>query len=227
MNISKKRVVLFLLFIFPLIFYLVLSTGINNFAKLPVVTEKVINISVGDSLKVVPFFHMEKTETASLNRKISIICFLGNDIKGIQGGVFNLNQKIYKPFYGFKDFQMIAVYPKGQEEEVALLKKEIGNFTNMIKWKFIPAHTEEITTFYESFKTGKSLVNFYSSDAFLIDKEVNLRGRLTDEESFEGKLFGYNMNSVSELNKKMKDDVKVVLAEYRLALKKNDADREI
>ena len=35
------------------------------------------------------------------------------------------------------------------------------------------------------------------------------------------------MNSVSELNKKMKDDVKVVLAEYRLALKKNDADREI
>ena len=35
------------------------------------------------------------------------------------------------------------------------------------------------------------------------------------------------MNSVAELNKKMKDDVKVVLAEYRLALKKNNADRDI
>ena len=118
MNISKKRVVLFLLFIFPLIFYLVLSTGINNFAKLPVVTEKVINISVGDSLKVVPFFHMEKTETASLNRKISIICFLGNDIKGIQGGVFNLNQKIYKPFYGFKDFQICLLYTSPSPRDI-------------------------------------------------------------------------------------------------------------
>ena len=35
------------------------------------------------------------------------------------------------------------------------------------------------------------------------------------------------MKSVAELNNKMKDDVKVVLAEYRLALKKNNADREI
>jgi len=214
--ITKKRVVLFLLFIFPLMFYLVLSTGINNFGKLPVVTPKVMNISLIDSTKKV-----------SLERKISIVCFLGNDVKGIQGGVFNLNQKIYKPFYGFKNFQMIAVYPKEQEQEVALLKKEIGNFTNMVKWKFVAASEEEITLFYESFQTGTPLDNFYTQNAFLIDKEVNLRGRLTDEESFEGKLYGYNMNSVSELNKKMKDDVKVVLAEYRLALKKNDADREI
>jgi hypothetical protein len=197
-------------------FYLVLSTGINNFGKLPVVTEKVMNVSLIDSTKKV-----------SLERKISIVCFLGNDIKGIQGGIFNLNQKIYKPFYGFKDFQMIAVYPKEQEKQVAFLKKEIGKFTNMAKWRFIPASKEEITIFYESFKTNKPLENFYTQNAFLIDKEINLRGRLTDQESFEGKLYGYNMNSVAELNKKMKDDVKVVLAEYRLALKKNNADRDI
>lgn len=214
--ITKKRVVLFLLFIFPLMFYLVLSTGINNFAKLPVVTENVMNISQIDS-----------TKTLTLNRKISIVCFLGKDIKAIQGGIFNLNQKIYKPFYGFTDFQMIAIYPKEQAQEVALLKKEIGNFTNMVKWNFIPASAAEITVFYESFKTGSPLENLHTENAFLIDKEINLRGRLTDEDSFEGKLYGYNMNSVSVLNKKMKDDVKVVLAEYRLALKKNDADREI
>tara|TARA_B110000091_G_scaffold214044_1_gene265551 strand:- start:701 stop:1297 length:597 start_codon:yes stop_codon:yes gene_type:complete len=197
-------------------FYLVLSTGINNFAKLPVVTENVMNISQIDS-----------TKTLTLNRKISIVCFLGKDIKAIQGGIFNLNQKIYKPFYGFTDFQMIAIYPKEQAQEVALLKKEIGNFTNMVKWNFIPASAAEITVFYESFKTGSPLENLHTENAFLIDKEINLRGRLTDEDSFEGKLYGYNMNSVSVLNKKMKDDVKVVLAEYRLALKKNDADREI
>ena len=216
MKISKKRVVLFLLFIFPLMFYLVLSTGINNFGKLPVVTKSVMDVSMIDSTKQV-----------SLDQKISIVCFLGNDIKGIQGGVFNLNQKIYKPFYGFKNFQLVAVYPIAQAAEVALLKKEIGNFTNMVKWKFVAANEEEITLFHESFQTGTPLNNLHSQNAFLIDKEINLRGRLTDEDSFEGKLYGYNMNSVSELNKKMKDDVKVVLAEYRLALKKNDADREI
>ena len=214
--ITKKRVVLFLLFIFPLLFYLVLSSGINNFAKLPVVTEKITDISLIDS-----------TKTTSLENKISIICFLGDDIQAIKGGIFNLNQKIYKPFYGFKDFQMIAIYPKGKEKEVNELKKEIGAFTDMQKWQFVSSSKEEITSFYESFKTNQTLTNLYSEKAFLVDKEINLRGRTDDEDNDKGMLFGYNMNSVAELNNKMKDDVKVVLAEYRLALKKNNADREI
>ena len=214
--ITKKRVVLFLLFIFPLLFYLVLSSGINNFAKLPVVTEKITDISLIDS-----------TKTTSLENKISIICFLGDDIQAIKGGIFNLNQKIYKPFYGFKDVQMIAIYPKGKEKEVNELKKEIGAFTDMQKWQFVGSSKEEITIFYESFKTNETLINLYSEKVFLIDKEINLRGRTDDEDSKDGMLFGYNMNSVAELNNKMKDDVKVVLAEYRLALKKNNADREI
>ena len=35
-----------------------------------------------------------------------------------------------------------------------------------------------------------------------------------------GFLYGYNAESVAEINNKMEDDVKVILAEYRLALKK-------
>ncbi|ARV06923.1 hypothetical protein BTO04_09605 [Polaribacter sp. SA4-10] len=216
MKISKKRVVLFLLFIFPLMFYLALQQGVNNFAKLPVVTENVINVSLIDS-----------TNTTTLENKISIICFLGNDIETIKGGVFNLNQKIYKPFYGFKDFQIVVVYPNGKEQEVIQLKKEIGSFTDMVKWKFVASSKDEINAFYDSFKTNEPLTNLYSSKAFIIDREGGLRGRTDDEDSEDGKLFGYDMNSVAELNNKMKDDLKVVLAEYRLALKKNDADREI
>ena len=215
-NKNKKRAVLFLLFIFPLMFYLVLSSGINNFAKLPVITKNIADISLIDS-----------TRSTSLESKISIICFLGEDMQKIKGGVFNLNQKIYKPFYGFKDFQMIAIYPKGKENEVAELKKEIGAFTDMQKWKFIASSKAEIEAFYGAFNTDEPLVNLYSPKAFLIDKEMGLRGRLDDKDSKNGKLFGYNMASVAELNNKMKDDVKVVLAEYRLALKKNNADREI
>ena len=52
---------------------------------------------------------------------------------------------------------------------------------------------------------------------FIIDKEKNLRGRDDDD---QGILFGFNAQSVAEINNKMVDDVKVILAEYRRALKK-------
>ncbi|TVZ56607.1 hypothetical protein OD91_1898 [Lutibacter sp. Hel_I_33_5] len=213
---SKKFLVLFALFILPLIFYLFLSSGINNFAKLPVVTKSVGDISLIDS-----------TNTHTFKSKISVVCFLGNDMQSVKGGFFNLNQKIYKPFYGFKDFQLIAIYPKSKHAEAAIIEKEIGAFTDMAKWKFVSASDEEIKIIFDSFKTNGSLANLYTNKAFLIDKEGNLRGRNDDKDTVNGTLFGYNMQSVAELNKKMKDDVKVVLAEYRLALKKNNADREI
>lgn len=214
--ISKKRIVLFLLFIFPLLFYLVLSSGINNFAKLPIVTNNITDIALIDSSKKVQF-----------KNNISVVCFLGDDISNIKGGVFNLNQKIYKPFYGFKNFQVIAIYPKDKEAEVQQLKKEVGAFTDMVKWKFVASSGEEIKALYESFNTNEGLNNLQTSKAFIVDKEVNLRGRTDDEDQKDGLLFGYDMNSVAILKDKMKDDVKVLLAEYRLALKKNDADRQI
>jgi hypothetical protein len=213
---NKKRIVLFLLFIFPLMFYLVLSSGINNFAKLPMVTKSIVDISLIDS-----------TNSVKFNRNISVVCFLGEDIEGIKGAVFNLNQKIYKPFYGFKNFQVIAIYPNSKIAEVKELQEEVSAFTDMVKWKFVASSKAEIEALYASFKTGDRLNNAQSTKAFIVDKEVNLRGRTDDEDFIDGMLFGYDMNSVAILKDKMKDDVKVLLAEYRLALKKNDADREI
>lgn len=213
---TKKRVVLFLLFVFPLIFYLVLSSGINNFAKLPVVTKNVSDVAL-----------ITASKTTTFKNKISIVCFLGDDIEAIKGSIFNLNQKIYKPFYGFKDFQIITIYPQGNEEVVNKLKKEVGAFTDMVKWKFVASSIEEINVLYASFKTGENLKNGQIKKAFIIDKEVNLRGRTNDKDFKNGMLYGYDMTSVAILKDKMMDDVKVLLAEYRLALKKNDADRQI
>ena len=216
-NMSKKQkfIVLFALFIVPLLFYIFLSMGINNFAKLPVLTKNVADIA-------------SVNQKAQFNRKISIVTFLGKDIEAVKGEYFNLNEKIYKPFYGFKDFQMIVVAVKGTEEEVEKLQKQIGAFTNMIKWNFVFTEEELVKVMYDSFNTNQSLdINLHSSKAFIIDKDICLRGRKDDKDSANGILYGYDMTSVGELNDKMKDDVKVVLAEYRLALKKNNADREI
>ena len=89
--ITKKRVVLFLLFIFPLIAFLLLSTGINRFNKLPIVNNNVVDISIIDA-------------TETLQNKVSVICFLGDDLNKIKGGLFNLNEKVYKKFIEHKKF---------------------------------------------------------------------------------------------------------------------------
>jgi len=216
MKLTRKRVVLFLLFIFPLICFLILSTGTNNFSKLPVVTNNVVDISTLDPSK-------------TFVDNISVVCFLGNDMNSNKGGFFNLNEKIYKNFIEYNQFQIIAVYPKGKESDVAILKKEIGAFTDMVKWKFISGSEQEIKTLHAGFNAKEELSNLYTSKVFLIDKNGDLRGRVKDQDSKDGKLFGYNMNSVSVLNAKLKDDVLVLYYEYYAAFKdknKNKADRK-
>jgi hypothetical protein len=108
---------------------------------------------------------------------------------------------------------------------VQVLKKEIGAFTDMAKWNFIEGSSKDIKAVYRSFNVEDSLSsNLSSFKSFLIDKNGNLRGRTKDE-----KLFGYDMESVSELNAKLKDDVKVLYYEYYAAFKdknKNKADRK-
>jgi hypothetical protein len=211
---TKKRIVLFLLFIFPLMCFLLLSTGINNASKLPIYGDDALDISLVDSTK-------------TLKNKVSLICFLGDDIANNKGGIFNLNQNIYKKFIEHNDFQIIAIYPKGIDKEVLSFKKELGAFTDMAKWKFTAGSRENINTFFDSFKTNTSLDNFYTSDAFIVDKNGYLRERTDDEEKKERKLVGYDMNSVAELKKIMKDDINVLYYEYYAAFKnKNKADRK-
>ena len=216
--LTKKRVVLFLLFIFPLICFLILSTGENNFKKLPVITQNVIDVSEIDSSK-----------QFQLKDNVSIVCFLGTVVNTNKSGLFNLNEKVYKKFTDYKKFQILAIYPEGQEKEAQLLKEEIGAFTDMQKWKFVVSSKEEIEGFYESFAFNEPLLNLSSTKAFLIDKDLSLRGRLNDDGIENNKLVGYNLNSVAELNGKLKDDVKVLYYEYYAAFKtknKNKADRK-
>jgi hypothetical protein len=211
---SKKRVVLFLLFIFPLLAFLLLSTGINGFNKLPVVNNNVTDISIIDSAE-------------TLQNKVSVICFLGNDLNKIKGGLFNLNEKVYKKFIEHKKFQIIAIVPQGKEKEAQILKDEIGVFTDMTKWKFITGTKDQINTFYSSFKNNSKLSDLYTVDAFLIDKKGRLRGRTDDEKNLDRKIIGYNMRSVSDLKGPMKDDISVLYYEYYAAFKdRKKADRK-
>lgn len=207
----KKTFVLVILFVFPLVAYLFFASGVNRFGRLPVLTENIVDLSTIDP-------------DESFTGKITILGFPGSDMGNKKGNAFNLNQKIYKPFYEFNDFQIVMVSPEGTRNEVAELKRELGNLVDISKWKFLFGGPTEIRALFDSLGTNLSLDEQLATPyVFIIDKEGKLRGRKDDEE--EGTKYGFNTVSVAELNNKMEDDVKIILAEYRLALKKNNAER--
>ena len=214
MKITKKRFVLIALFVFPLLFFLILSTVINNFKKLPTLTNTVSLDVLEDSIP--------------LSDHVTVLCFLGNDLATKKGGFFNLNQKIYKEFYGYRPFQIIAVFPKSSQDDVDKLKSDLSAFTDMSKWNFFDMEKETIKKLHQNLKTKKILdTSLYSKQVYLLDKELNLRGRNQEGDDENQIMYGYNIESVAELNNKMEDDIKVLLYEYRAAFKnKNKADRK-
>lgn len=208
----KKTVVLVILFILPIVVYLFFASGVNNFGKLSTLTEQVNELDFADT-------------SIKFQDNITILGFLGNNLENKKGNAFNLNQKIYKRFHEFNDFQFVMVMPKGTEEKVSELKDELSNLADVSKWNFIYADDDQIKELFLSLKTDIQLDDDMGSKyVFIIDKDKNLRGRTDDED--EGTKYGFNTNSVADLNNKMEDDVKIILAEYRLALKKNNANRQ-
>ncbi len=207
----KKTFVLVTLFVLPVVVYLFFASGVYNFGKLPTLTEDVIDVADFGS-------------PVSLENKITILGFMGKDVLTKKGNAFNLNQKIYKRFYEFNDFHFVMVAAEGMNAQSEDLKKELAEITNVEKWNFVFLSDADTKTLFHSLKTNLTLDDDLSTPyVFIIDKARNLRGRNDDED--EGTKYGFNTTSVAELNNKMEDDVKIILAEYRLALKKNNAER--
>ena len=209
----KKAFVLIVLFIFPIVAYLFFASGVHNFGRLPVLTNNVKDVSSYD-------------KNVTLENKITILGFLGSNVDFKKGNALNLNQKIYKDFYKFNDFQFVMVMPKGTEQNVEILKKELSELANINKWKFIFVEPTEVTLLFDSLKTDLKLDENYSTPyVFIIDKDKALRGRNKEED--HETIYGFDATSVAELTNKMIDDVRIILAEYRMALKKNNSDRDI
>ncbi|MEX0273452.1 MAG: hypothetical protein AB3N16_03650 [Flavobacteriaceae bacterium] len=208
----KKYLVLTVLFVLPIVAYLFFASGVTNFGKLPILTQQVETLWNTDN-------------GPSLEGRITILGFLGHNVDENKGNAFNLNQKIYKRFSDFKDFQFIMVMPKGTEAQVTELKKELGQLSSVEKWHFIFGEEAQVKSVFESLETNVGLDDDLSTPyVFIIDKNRALRGR--DDDSDEGVKYGFNATSVADLNNKMVDDVMIILAEYRMALKSNNAGRK-
>ena len=215
-NDWNKKIVLGILFIFPLLVYLFFASGKNNFAKLPILTEGVSELNT-----------MASSSAIGFKNKITILGYWGGSLKNKQAEALNLNEKIYKRFYEFEDFQFVFLVNEMYWSEVEQLKNALreGVGTDLSKWNFISVSKENMRTHFESLQTPFELDESASTPyVFIIDKDSNLRGRNDDEK--EGTLYGFDARSVAQINKKIIEDVKVILAEYRLALKIYNNNRE-
>jgi hypothetical protein len=207
----RKYIVLTILFVLPLVVYLFFASGINHFAQLPVLKNNITDVS--------------DYSQESFKNKITILGFFGSNVQDKHGDALNLNQKIYKRFYQFKDFQFLMIQPIGTDSLVLNLKNDLrrGTDTDLINWKFISIGKEELNSVFNSLNTNISLDSNYGTPyVFIIDRDSNLRGRDDDD----GIKYGYDSRSVADINNNMLDDVKVILAEYRMALKKNNRFKE-
>ncbi|MBU7570871.1 MAG: hypothetical protein KAF41_09525 [Flavobacterium sp.] len=218
----KKNIVLFVLFILPIVAYLFFASGINSFAKLPTITEKIPDLK----------WKTADGQSITLDNKITILGFTGSKVLYNEGNFFNLNQKIYNKNKNFKDFQFVMIAPKGSEGEVKELMeklKPIAEDKDISKWIFVFAAPEEIREYYSKLNlVGQLDENAGTANVYIVDKARNLRGR--KGKNLEGKeeyKEGYNTISAADLHNEMSDDVKIILYEYRAALKKNNPKAEM
>jgi hypothetical protein len=205
----KKYIVLAIVFVFPLVVYLFFASGVNHFAKLPILTQDIEEVT--------------NYSKYQFKDRISILAFFGNNLENKKTLALNLNQMIYKRFYQFTDFQFLIALPVGIEAAAEQLKAEIAGVTgtDMSRWNILFLNDDQLQSLFGSLHLPLKLDQNHSSPyVFIIDRDGNLRGR--DDDDF----VGYDARSAAEINNTMVDDVKVILAEYRLALKKYNQTRK-
>ena len=211
----KKPLILALLFLLPVIFLLFLYPSTNNYNALDIVKGNVKDISN---------FSSKDGEVYRLKDHITVLGFLGQNPNSNAIAALNLKEVIYDKFQGFKKFQVIIVVPEGVEDNVDLLKKELYQYDLLKYWHFVYGETQEIKDLYKSLRSEVKLDNKLATNhVFIIDKELNQRGRLDDREDKEKEkdfpvygMYSYDCIEVAILKNKMaKEDMRVLFTEYR------------
>ncbi|WP_375234504.1 hypothetical protein [Winogradskyella sp.] len=213
-NNIKRNIVLSVLFFLPVAFLLMLYPAKHNYIPLDIVNENVNEITD---------FSSDYESEIVLTNHITVLGFLGKNPLSNITMLSNLKELVYDKFKGFKKFQLVLVLPQGVEAEIKTLHKEIAKYEDLRFWHYIYSSEADIKTLYNSLKIESPLKdNLSIDDVFIIDKDLNQRGRLDarGEKQIEEKkpittLSAYNCIDVSELKNMMSQDVRILFTEYR------------
>ena len=210
----KRNVVLGVLFFLPVTFLLFLYPATHNYTPLDIVKESVMDLQKSTS---------DSEEQIVLKGHITVLGFLGEHPMDQLIAALNLKELVYDKFKGFKTFQIVLVSPVGTQIATEQLKKEINSYEDIRFWHFVYAEPSTIKTLYNSLKSSAQLKADLSSDkVFIIDKDLNQRGRIDDrtDSEIEKKKAVYGLSSydcieVAEIKNKMSEDIRILFTEYR------------
>lgn len=215
MTKQKKRqyIVLSILFFLPVTFLLFLYPAKHNYVPLDIVKTQVkdLNNFTGNPSDIKLFDH------------ITVIGFLGKNPIENSIAASNIKELIYDKFKGFKKFQIVMLLPLGSESEAQKIREEISNFEDLKYWHFVFGNESAIIDFHNSLKADKTLKQDLSTpQIFIVDKELNQRGRLDDRNEKEvlsnkpqATLYSYNTIEVAEIKNKFGEDLRILFTEYR------------
>jgi hypothetical protein len=216
MNYKKagRYVVLGILFFLPVTFLLFLYPATHNYTPLDIVNQSVSELNK---------FESESEEQIILKDHITVLGFLGTQPMENVIAASNLKELVYDKFKGFKKFQMVIVMPIGTEDAAQKLKSEINTYEDLRFWHFVFGEPEAIKRVFFSLKSKTDLnENLATNDVFVVDKDLNQRGRLDDRTENEIEknkpeyiLGSYDCIEVAEIKNKMSDDLRILFTEYR------------
>ena len=216
MNLKKvsRYVVLGILFFLPVTFLLFLYPATHNYSPLDIVNESVLDLDN---------FSSNSEEKIQLKDHITVLGFFGNNPIDKTITASNLKELVYDKFKGFKRFQVVVLMPKGTEEAVQTLKQEISSYEDLRFWHFVFGEPSHIKRVFFSLRKEEDLSEDLATDhVFIIDKDLNQRGRIddrTDNEIEKNKpVYGlntYDCIEVAEIKNKMSEDMRILFTEYR------------
>ena len=202
------------LFFLPVTFLLFLYPATHNYMPLDIVKEQVSDLQS---------FSSDSKEDIVLGGHITVLGFFGNSPMDNSIAASNLKELVYDKFKGFKRFQIVIIMPEGTQEAVIQLKREISSYEDLRFWHFVYGNPNAINNIYSSLRSNELLDSDLSTnDVFIIDKDLNQRGRIDDRTDYELKktktvygMYAYDCIEVAEVKNKMSEDMRILFTEYR------------
>lgn len=226
---AKKYSILFAILFLPTILYLlfVYGKGEQSFAHLPFVTYTDGN-GVLHNRKAPTFGFTNQDGQVftheEMNGKVYVVDFFFTSCPSICPIMTANMVKLQKRFSSFDDFQLLSFTVDPQRDTPEKLKEYAEERTiNTDKWQFLTGEKDSLYAVSYDFLSSAmedSLApgGFLHTEYFvLVDKEGNLRSRKDEQGNIIGVYDGTEAQDIRDLI----DDIKVLIAEYNLELKKN------
>lgn len=225
---ARKYLVLFVLLLLPSLLYLFLIQGKHNFVHLPFVTYQ---DELGEThVRQSPNFRLINQNGDTLTRsdmlgKVHVVDFFFTSCPSICPIMTANMTKLQERFAHYDDFNLLSLTVDPVRDTPEVLKEyAVSRKVDTANWHFLTGEKDSIYKaaygFLSSAMEDESAPGgFLHTEYFvLVDKE----GRMRSREDDNGNIIAvYDGTSAAHINDLI-DDIKVLIAEYNLELKKNN-----